>query len=335
LSITIKDVAERAGVHASTVSRVINNNQRSSIREKTRLKILEAIRELGYRPNSIARNLRLKTSDAIGMLIPDITNPLFPEVIKGVESLASENDLSITLCNTDDNPEKELKIIRFLLGRMVDGFLLASVHMRDETIEEVDKSGLPYVMVNRGNRKDAGARVVPDNAAGARLAVQHLVSLGHKKIAHIAGFLYTDTGIERLEGYRKTLNLANIPFNPDYMVETGYKEADGYKAMSKMLRLADRPTAVFAANDLLAMGAILAIHEKGLRVPEDISVVGFDDIWVADRITPALTTVKIPLYKMGYLAMSMLLNKMKDIPVEQERILLEPSLVVRRSTAGV
>ncbi|MBI4634665.1 MAG: LacI family DNA-binding transcriptional regulator [Deltaproteobacteria bacterium] len=335
MSITIKDVAQRAGVNASTVSRVINSDSKLSIREETKRRVLDAIRELGYHPNSIARNLRLKTSDAIGMLIPDITNPLFPEVIKGVENLASEKDLSLILCHTWDNHEKELKMIRFLLNRRVDGLLLASVHMRAEAIEEIEKSGTPYVLVNRGNRKDVSAYVVADNTAGAKMAVHHLIGLGHKKIAHIAGFLYTDTGLERIEGYRKELNLADIPFNSDYMVEAGYTEPEGYKAMNKLLLLPDRPTAVFAANDLLAMGAILAIHEKGLSVPEDISVVGFDGIWLVERITPALTTVKVPLNEMGYLAMNMLFNKMKGMPVEQERIVLKPSLVVRCSTDRV
>jgi LacI family transcriptional regulator len=335
LSITIKDVAQRAGVNASTVSRVINNDCKLSIREETKRRIFDSIRELGYHPNSIARNLRLKTSDAIGMLIPDITNPLFPEVIKGVENLASEKDLSLILCHTGDNHEKELKMIRVLINRRVDGLLLASVHMRAETIEEVEQSGIPYVLVNRGSRKNAGAYVVADNTAGAKMAVHHLISLGHKKIAHIAGFLYTDTGIERIEGYRQELNLADIPFNSGYMVEAGYTEPEGYQAMNKLLLLPDRPTAVFAANDLLAMGAILAIQEKGLRVPEDISIVGFDGIWLVERITPALTTVKVALNEMGYLAMNMLFNKMKGIPVEQERIVLQPSLVVRCSTAQV
>jgi LacI family transcriptional regulator len=333
LSITIKDVAKRAGVNASTVSRVINNDSKLSIREETKQRILDSIRELGYHPNSIARNLRLNTSDAIGMLIPDITNPLFPEVIKGVESLASEKDLSLILCHTEDSHEKELKMIRFLINRRVDGLLLASVHMRADTIDEVEKSGIPYVLVNRGNRKDAGAYVVADNTAGAKMAVHHLISLGHTRIAHIAGFLYTDTGIERVEGYRKELNLADIPFNSDYMIEAGYTEPEGYKAMNKLLLLPDRPTAVFAANDLLAMGAILAINKKGLKVPEDVSIVGFDGIWLVERITPALTTVKIPLNEMGYLAMNMLFHKMKGLPVEQERIVLQPSLVVRSSTA--
>lgn len=333
MRVTIKDVAERAGVDSSTVSRIINNDPKLSVRAETRLRISTAIRELGYQTNSMARNLRLNISGAIGMLIPDITNPSFPEMIKGVESSSSEKDLSLILCNTGDIPEKELKMIRFLLNRRVDGLLLASVHMRDETIEEVEKSGVPCVFVNRGNRRDTGAYVVTDNAAGAKMAVRHLISLGHRKIAHIAGFLYTDTGIERMMGYRKELNLADIPLDSEYMVEAGYAELDGYRAMNKLLLLPDRPTAVFAANDLLAMGAILAMNENGVRVPEDISIVGFDDIWVVERITPALTTVKVPLYEMGYLAMDMLFHKMKDVQIEQERIVLEPLLVVRRSTA--
>jgi len=335
LKITIKEVAKQAGVDPSTVSRVINNDPKLSVREQTRLRVLETIRELGYQPNSIARNLRLNTSGAIGMLIPDITNPLFPEVIKGVESCSSEKDLGLILCNTGDLHEKELKMIRFFLNRRVDGLLLASVHIRDETIAEVEKSGVPYVLVNRGNRKDAGAYVVADNAAGAKMAVRHLIDLGHRKIAHIAGFLYTDSGIERLEGYRKELNLADIHLDSEYIVEAGYSEQGGYKAMKKLLLLPDPPTAVFAVNDLTAMGAILAMNDQGVRVSEDISIVGFDDIWVGERITPALTSVKVPLYDMGYLAMNMLYQKMRGVPIEQERIVLESSLVVRRSTAAV
>lgn len=333
LRVTIKEVAVRAGVDPSTVSRIINKDPKLSVREDTRQKILTAIRELGYQPNAMARNLRLNVSGAIGMLVPDITNPSFPEMIKGAEHLSSESDMSLILCNTGDIPEMELRMVRFLLNRRVDGLLLASVHMRDEAIAEVEKSGIPYVLLNRGSRKDASSCVVADNALGAKMAVQHLFELGHRKIAHIAGHLYTDTGIERMEGYRKALNLADLPLGPGYMIEAGYTEQEGYRAMSKLLLLPDRPTAIFAANDLLAMGAILAMQDQGIRIPDDVSIVGFDDIWVAGRITPPLTTVKVPLHEMGYLAMEVLLRSMKKPLPEKERIVLEPSLVVRRSTA--
>lgn len=335
MKVTIKDVARKAGVDPSTVSRIINNDPRLSVRDETRQRIMGAINELGYQPNSIARSLRLNNSHTIGMLIPDITNPLFPEVIKGVEDLSSEKDLSLILCNTGDLYEKEFKMIQFLLNRRVAGLLLASVHLREDAIAEVEKSGVPFVLVNRGNRKDRAAFVVADNATGAKMAVRHLIDLGHRKIAHIAGFLYTDSGIERLEGYRKELNLADLPIDSGYMVEAGYSETGGYQAMRKLLDLPDPPTAVFAVNDLTAMGAIIAIKEQGLRVPEDISIVGFDDIWVAERISPPLTSVKVSLYEMGKLAMDMLYQRINHLPVEQEGITMPVSLAVRSSTAVV
>lgn len=333
MRITIKDVAEKVGVNPSTVSRVLNGDSNLSIREETRKRILEAIKEMGYTPNPIARSLRKKTSDAIGMLIPDITNPFFPEVIKGAETAASEKGLSVILCNTDENSDKERNLVRFLIDRRVDGMLLFSSRLEDETVSEVEKSGIPFVLVNRGSRSNSGAYVVVDNTLGARLAMQHLIGLGHQKIAHIAGFLYTETGLERLEGYRKSLNAAGLPFDSEYMVEAGFTEQQGYIAMRKLLSLTNPPTAVFAANDLMAMGAMTAIIEKGLRVPEDISLVGFDDIWVANRITPALTTVKIPLIEMGLLAMKIISDKIAQKEIQDERIILIPELIIRSSTA--
>lgn len=333
MRVTIKDVAEKVGVNPSTVSRVLNGDSNLSIREETRNRILEAIKEMGYTPNPIARSLRKKTSDAIGMLIPDITNPFFPEVIKGAETAASEKGLSVILCNTDENSDKERNLVRFLIDRRVDGMLLFSSRLEDETVSEVEKSGIPFVLVNRGSRSNSGAYVVVDNTLGAKLAMQHLIGLGHEKIAHISGFLYTETGLERLEGYRKSLNAAGLPFDSECMVEAGFTEQQGYIAMQKLLSLTNPPTAVFAANDLMAMGAMTAIMEKGLRVPEDISLVGFDDIWVANRITPALTTVKIPLIEMGSLAMKIISDKIAQKEIQDERIILTPELIIRSSTA--
>lgn len=335
MRITIKDVADLVGVNPSTVSRVINGDSSLYIREETRNRILEAIKEMGYRPNPIARSLRLKTSDAIGLLIPDITNPLFPEVIKGAEKAASEKGLSLILCNTDENKIKEKAHIRFLIDRRVDGILLFSSRIEDETIAEVENSGIPFVLVNRGSRSNTGSYVVVDNARGAQLATQHLIQLGHRRIAHISGFLYTETGLERLEGFRKSLNAAGLPFDSEYMVEAGFAEQKGYCAMLKLLSLAKPPTAVFAANDLVAMGAMSAIFAKGLRVPEDISIVGFNDIWVAGRITPALTTIRVPLNKMGYMALQMIADKIKKSRGNTDRIILEPDLVIRFSTQQI
>jgi LacI family transcriptional regulator len=335
MRITIKDVAHKVGVNPSTVSRVLNGDSNLSIREETRNRILEAIQEMGYRPDPIARSLRMKTSDAIGMLIPDITNPFFPEIIKGAETAASEKGLSLILCNTDENSAKEKDLVRFLIDRRVDGILLFSSRLEDETLVEVEKSGIPFVLVNRGSRSNSGPHVVVDNSQGAQLAVQHLIRLGHRRIAHISGFLYTETGLERFEGYRKSLNAAGLPFVSEYMVEAGFAEQKGYTAMQKLLSVSKPPTAVFAANDLMAMGAMTAVIEKGLRIPEDLSIVGFDDIWVARRITPSLTTIRIPLNEMGYLAVQMIADKIKKNTLINERVILPPELVIRSSTSPV
>lgn len=333
MRVTIKEVAKKVGVNPSTVSRVLNGDLHLSIREETRNRILEAIKEMGYSPNPIARSLRMKTSNTIGMLIPDITNPFFPEVIKGAETAASERELSLILCNTDESSAKEKNLIKFLIDRRVDGLLLFSSRLEDETISKVEKSGIPFVLVNRGSRSNTGAYVVVDNSLGAKLAINHLIDLGHKKIAHISGFLYTETGLERLEGYRKSLNASGLPFISEYMVEAGFAEQQGYTAMLKLLSLEDRPTAVFVANDLMAMGAMTAIMEKGLSVPEDISVIGFDDIWIAGRITPSLTTVKIPLNEMGYLSLQIIAAKIDQREILNDRIELTPELIIRSSTA--
>ncbi|MCL4515946.1 MAG: LacI family transcriptional regulator [Firmicutes bacterium] len=329
---TIKEVAERAGVNPSTVSRVINEDPKLSIREETRNRILQAIEELQYRPNAVARSLRLKTTGTVGMIIPDITNPFFPEIIKGAESAASERELSLILCNTDENPEKERSYIELLTEKQVDGILLASAYIQDETVDLVTKRKIPYVLVNRTARNAVGASVRVDDVLGAQLAIQHLVALGHRRIAHISGLLYTETGLDRLEGYRRTLNQCQIPFLSEYMVEARFSERDGYLAMERLLALPDPPTGVFAANDLIALGAMSAIRDHGWSVPEDISVVGFNDTWLAEKVHPPLTSVKVPLYDMGYLAVESLARKILGETMPQDKIVLKPELMIRRST---
>ncbi len=332
MPVTLKEVADRAGVNPSTVSRVINEDPNLSIREETRNRILRAIEELEYRPNAVARSLRLKTTRTAGMIIPDITNPFFPEVFKGAESAASERGFSLILCNTNEDPEKEKSYIKLLAEKQVDGILLASTYIQDETIDMAARRNIPYVLVNRASRNAGSASVVVDDVYGAELAVQHLADLGHRRIAHISGLLYTETGLERLEGYRRTLNRNQIPFLSEYMVEARFSEREGYLAMEKLLALPQPPTGVFSANDLIALGAVSAITDHGLHVPEDISVVGFNDIWLAGKVHPPLTTVKVPLYDMGYLAFENLAKKILGEPTQQNKIVLRPELVIRAST---
>jgi DNA-binding LacI/PurR family transcriptional regulator len=327
----MKDVAKKAGVTPSIVSRVINNDTKLSIKDETRTRILNAIEELEYRPNVVARSLRLKTTATIAMIVPDITNPFFPELIRGAQKAANEKGFSLILIDTEEDHAREKEYIEILAEKLVDGILLASVYIEDETIDLIHKYNIPYVLVNRTTRNVEGSSVVVDDAYGAALAVEHLVEQGHRKIAHISGLLYTETGLGRLEGYRKILNEHGIAFSSEYIVESKYDEEGGYKAMKKLLSLEKLPTAVFAANDLIAIGAITAMSEQGLKVPDHISIVGFNDIWLAQKVHPPLTTVRFPLYDMGHIASEILIKKIQEVPVEEDKVVLKPELITRQS----
>ncbi len=331
----MKDVAKKAGVTPAIVSRVINDDPSLFIREETRNRVLEAVKSLGYRPNAIARSLRTKTTGTIAMVIPDITNPFFPEIIKGVQRAVSQKAFSLILGNTEDDIAKQREYIELLVEKQIDGVLLASLHTDDESIDLLERYHIPYVLVNRITKDIQSPFVIVDDVYGAKLAVEHLVQLGHKKIAHISGPLYIDTGLQRLEGYRKTLNNFGIEFFSEYVVESKFDEEGGYSAMKRLLSLEDRPTAVFAANDLIALGALTAISEQELKVPDDISIVGFNDIWIAQKVSPPLTTIKFALFDMGYIASEMLIKKIQGEVVAEKRIILEPELVVRHSTKSI
>ncbi len=335
MNITIKDVAKQAGVTAAVVSRVINDDPKLSIREETRSRVLEAVEKLEYRPNAIARSLRTKTTGTIAMIIPDITNPFFPEIIKGAQIAAAENGFSLILFNTEEDVGKQREYIELVSEKQMDGVLLASVHTDDESIDLLERYKKPYVLVNRITRNIQSSFVTVDDVYGARVAIEHLIQFGHRKIAHISGPLYTDTGLQRLEGYRKALKKFGVEFSLDYIAESKYDEDGGYKAMKQLFSLENKPTAVFAANDLIAIGAISAIEDEGLKVPENISIVGFNDIWVAQKISPPLTSVKFPLFDMGYLASEILIKKTQGKVVCEDKMVLEPELVVRSSTRRI
>lgn len=332
---TLKHVATLAGVTPSVVSRVVNGDTRLSIREETRSRILKIVEELGYRPNAVARSLRLKTTESIAMVLPDIANPFFSVIIKGAQKAASERGISLILCDTEEDPVKERNYIELLAGKRTDGILLASISIEDETLDLVNKYHIPYILVNRTTGNANESYVMFDDVNGAIYAVEHLISLGHRSIAHIAGLLYTATGLGRLEGYRKTLKKYNINFASEYVVETEFKEEGGFMAMKKLLKLKKPPTSVFAANDLIALGALAAISDEGLSVPGDISIVGFNDIWIAKSANPPLTTVRCPLYDMGYIASEILINKIKGVPIDNDKVVLKTELITRNSTSMI
>lgn len=328
---TLKDVAELAGVNASTVSRVINNSG-VAVKDETRQRILDAVKKLNYKPNVVARSLRTRSTQLLGMIIPDITNPFFPMCYKGAETAAWEKGFNIILCNTDDQLEKEEMYVQGLRDRQVDGLILATAQV-DSTLDKMSQNGYPYVFLNRRSRQATGHFVVADNLKGARLATDHLIGLGHKNIAHISGPLYTDVGLSRLEGFRLAAREHGLPFSLDFVVESEFNEEAGYWAALELFKKKKEVTAIFAANDSIAVGVMTAAGEIGLKIPGDVSLVGFNDIPIVSKLRPSLTSVHLPLFNMGYLAAEMLIKIINGEPLEQDGIILEPKLVARESTA--
>jgi len=326
------DVARLAGVHPSTVSRALHRAD-LPLRPETRRKVLAAVERLEYRPSFIARGLRLQRTRTLGMLVPDITNPFFPPIIRGAEEAARERGYELVLCNTDDSPEREHASLRLLRERQADGLLMATSRMADATVAAVRRDRFPFVLVNRGSRVSADLSVEVDNERAAEAVIAHLVALGHRRIAHIAGPLSTTTGAERADGYRGALKARGLAFDASLLVEAdAYAERSGYGAAMRLLQAS--PTAIFAANDLLALGALRAAREMGLRVPQDLSLVGVNDIPLVGLIDPPLTTVRVPQREMGEAAARMLVALVEGQAVPQHHVVLDTALVVRSSTAA-
>ena len=319
-------------MHPSTVSRALSRTD-LPLRPETRRKVQAAVERLGYRPSVLARGLRTRRTSTLGMLVPDITNPFFPPIIRGAEEAARARGYELVLCNTDDSPEREDASLRLLRERQADGLLIATSRMADATLDTVRRERFPFVLVNRGSRVAADLAVEVDNERAARSVVDHLVALGHRRIAHIAGPLSTTTGAERAAGFREALSAHGVTVADDLVVEAdAYAEGAGYAAGKRVLRA--RPTAIFAANDLLLIGALRAAREAGLRVPADLSLVGVNDIPLAALIDPPLTTVRVPQREMGELAVGILIARLEGRDVPVPRVRLETRLVVRGSTAA-
>jgi len=293
----------------------------------------DAVERLEYRPSVIARGLRLQRTSTLGMLVPDITNPFFPPIIRGAEEAARERGYELVLCNTDDAPERETASLRLLRERQADGLLIATSRMADATLAGVRREHFPFVLVNRGSRVAADLSVEVDNERAAEAVIAHLAGLGHRRIAHIAGPLSTTTGAERAAGYREALRSRGLPTDAALLAEAdAYSEPSGYLAATRLLRAS--PSAIFAANDLLALGALRAAREAGLRVPRELSLVGVNDIPLVGLIDPPLTTVRVPQREMGELAARMLIAVIENERVPRTHVLLDTTLVVRGSTAA-
>ncbi|KAF0819599.1 Transcriptional regulator, LacI family [Bacillus sp. ZZV12-4809] len=330
MKVTIYDVAKEANVSIATVSKVINNTGR--IGEKTKRKVLEVMKQLDYQPNMMASALMGKQTKTIGLLIPDLANPFFSELARSIEDRAHEFGYSLVICSTDYQTEKENKYLALLKRKSVDGFILASGFEDLNKVEELVKEDVPVAIVARDLPMFSINTVALDDFMGGYLAASHLIELGHQNIGVIARDVWSNR--ERLRGFKQALEESNLEFTQEFEYINGISHVEPGKFMTaKYLKGNKPPTAIFACNDLLAIGAIQAVKEQGMRVPEDISVVGFDNTLIATIVEPPLTTVAQPIQHMGREVLDLIISMIKGEKKEKMRLTLLPSLVTRNSTA--
>ncbi|XTR39163.1 LacI family DNA-binding transcriptional regulator [Paraclostridium tenue] len=330
--VTIKDIANLAGVSKTTVSKVLNNKDQK-ISESTRQKILNIVRENNYVPNKMAQSLVTKKTKTIGLIIPDIRNPFFTDIARGAEDKAVREGYNIILCNTDENIEKETRAFNTLTEKMVDGIIFAPSSKTEVNSNEYKISSKPIVLVDKElNIENLKGVVSLDNEEGTYLGTKHLVGISHKDILYLSGPLKSEISINRLKGYKKALKESNIKFNEDLVIQGEYSFEWGYEVVKNLYEI--NFTAICAANDLIAIGAIKALKERGIKIPQDISIVGFDDIQTANIIEPQLTTIKQNSYDMGYESASILINNLENKEINNiEKMIFKPELVIRSSTS--
>jgi len=331
--VTIRDVAELVGVHHSTVSRALSPDKRSKISPGVVKKIEKAAKKLGYYPNIVAASLKRNRSFTIGVLVPDLMNPLFPPIIRGIQDTAAAAGYTVITVNTDDEEQKELDALRMMQSRAIEGVILATARRRDPTVEKCIEEGIPFVLVNRTAEINDVNAVILDEDYGIRSILDHLLSLKHTRIAHVAGPAHTSTGFHRAKVFSDYLRVHGLPAD---LVEhaSRFTVEEGRWAIRKILEKNTRITAVVAGNDLLALGCIDELRNMGLDVPGDVSLTGYDDMPFISRLSPALTTVSVPKYEMGSQATRTLLEII-DGDTNQVPVVLrmQPHLEVRGSTA--
>jgi len=322
-------------VHPATASRALNPATRGLVNEETAGRVIRVAEELGYRPNPIARSLKTARSGTIGLVIPDLTNPLFPPIVRGIEDVLGPGGYSAWIVNTDNDPERERSQIDSLRSRHVEGLIVATARLQHPLLDDLHEQGMPMVLINRRLSSNEVPSVTPDDATGAAMAVEHLVSLGHRRIAHIAGPQDTSTGLVRSRGYRDALREHGLEDDAELVRTCAYwTEAEGARALRELLDADVSFTAVLAGNDLLALGCYDVLEERGLRCPDDLSVMGFNDMPFIDKLRPPLTSVRVPHYEVGAEAARMLIETLQDPSRHPRSVLLPLTMKVRQSTAA-
>ena len=329
---SLQEVARRARVSIATVSRVLNKSEK--VVPETRAAVEKALHELGYRPSRVARRLRMKDGRAhlVGLIIPDIQNPFYAEIARGVEDAAYAAEYALLLCNSDENPEKERFYLEVMRSESVDGIVLPPFDDRDAAVIDIAATGMPVVCVDRSMVKLQTDLVEVDNHRGAFEAVSHLLDKGHKNIGLIEGRAHVSTSRERRRGYLDALAERGVAVRKDLMRSGDFKQESGRVLANELLTLRKPPTALFVCNNLMTVGALAAIHQRGLRVPQDVAIVGFDDLPWAEALDPPLTVVRQPAYDVGRQAMELLLKRIMEPNRAPVTVRLQPELVTRRSS---
>lgn len=335
---TLRDVAERTNVSRQTISRVINN--KSEVSDATRKRVLEAIRELGYHPNTLARSLVTNKTLVIGLSVPNIDQPFFPQIARGVEDAATENGYSVFLCNAAGSQERELKTIERLRGHRIAGFISINSRLSDELLDGVVGRAFPVLTINRELPTRRGTVIWPGYQSGGQLATRHLIEQGRRDIVYLGLPYESNVDADKQNGYRAALDQSGIPFRADRVVKTvgqhgnGFNELFqvGYDATERIMQDSHDFNAIFASNDLPAIGAMRYLTTHGIAVPGDIAIVGFGASNVSGLVTPSLSTVIMPLHEMGVTAFYTLLDLINGEPHQQRIVQASPELVVRESS---
>lgn len=331
--VTLRDVADLAKVHTSTASRALNERTRNLVNDATVRRVIKAAERLGYQPNVLARGLRSNRTNSVGMIIPDLTNPLFPPVIRGIEDRLSESGVTLLVASSSNDPDKERDILDIMTGRRVDGLIVGTARRSDPALEAYVRAGNPVVLINRTVDELVVSSVAADDHVGVGLALKHLHGLGHRRVAHVAGNIIASTGLERYQNFLNWSEVIGLDVDPDLVVHARwFNVQDGAAAFRELLDRRTGFTAVLAANDLVALGIYDVCAERGIRVPEDLSVVGYNDFPFADRFAPPLTSVRIPQADIGRRTAELILSAIEDPTSVSMSIRLSPELIVRGST---
>jgi DNA-binding LacI/PurR family transcriptional regulator len=330
----MQEIARMAGVSLGTVSHVLNNT--AKVREQTRKRVLDAVQAVGYQPSQLARALRRDKTNMIGMIIPDITNPFFPAVVRGAEDVSFSNGYRLILCNTDNDHSKELVHLNELRTYLPAGLIVIPSNFSELTAqaESYRRAGTGVVCIDRLPKNWSGDSVTADNEAGAYNATRFLLQAKHTRLAVITGPLHLTNAKERLDGFKRAVHEARLRLAPEYIQETTFDKEGGYSKAVTLLRLIPRPTAIFAGNDMIALGALLAIRKAGLRCPEDVSLMGFDDLDIAEITNPSLSSVSQSGYQLGTTAARILLDRLKGDKSPAKHLVLQTSLKLRHSVAA-